>query len=160
MSLLKKRAVQGDQIGLINFYLQAFGEHLPIDVLEEMHVEVLKAVFENMHQVPLVDICSCLQSLSLIGDEHKAMRFVTKLQNLIEFTLPRLVKSATPEAIHKLLVFFKQIDFESPEFKNACAKLIAYRLEKGDVLDLGSQEICDLMSCLSDIDWVPQKELF
>ena len=49
------------------------------ELVEEFHVEILKVVFENMSNVPLVDVANCLQVLSMIGDEKKAVRFVTKL---------------------------------------------------------------------------------
>ena len=49
------------------------------ELVEEFNIEILKVVFENMSNVPLVDVAKCLQVLNMIGDEKKAVRFVTKL---------------------------------------------------------------------------------
>ena len=79
LDLLKLRAIKGDQVGLMHFYLQNFESLMNPELVEEFHVEILKVVFENMSNVPMVDIANCLQVLSMIGDEKKAVRFVTKL---------------------------------------------------------------------------------
>ena len=52
----------------------------------------IRFVYEHMRHVPMVDLAASLTFLSQLGDDRKILRYLAKVEELIELTNPKLLK--------------------------------------------------------------------
>ena len=77
-----------------------------------------------MRHVPLIDISLSCQYLHLLQSPKKIMRYVSKIEELIEFTNPKLLKQVNSEALLMIMQVFRAYNMGSREFNDKCASIL------------------------------------
>ena len=77
-----------------------------------------------MRHVPMIDIGLSCQYLHLLQSPKKIFRYVQKIEELIEFTNPKLLKQVNTEAFLMIMQVFRAYNMGSREFVDKCASIL------------------------------------
>ena len=146
--------LEGDNVGPILFYLESAGKRGLIDrrMVKQLQIMLIKFIFERMRNVPIIDLAVSFQYLPLLGSDKKILRFLTKVEEMIELTNPKLLKHVEVNAFISIMLIFRESKIGSQEFKDKCALVLQNCLERNRWTQLTGEDIAALLSCLTKND--------
>ena len=92
--------------------------------VQVMQTRVMRFIFDRMRHVPMIDIGLSCQYLNLLQSPKKILRYISKIEELIEFTNPKLLKQVNTEAFLMIMQVFRAYNLGSREFIDKCASIL------------------------------------
>ena len=97
--------------------------------MRPMFINSVRVAYNNIRNLPLVDVAMSLRYLVLLNDEKKVQKFLVKLQNHIETTNPQLIKKPNQFAILEIMRFYRSLMMLSSQMTETFLSLLKTELK-------------------------------